>query len=76
MQVPELTDDAVVELAREGGVAYIPHLSGLRRIALSTLNSAQRQRVVNILEQAIPRERRPASGRHPAAATSAIFASR
>ncbi|EQA1606077.1 protealysin inhibitor emfourin, partial [Enterobacter hormaechei] len=26
MQVPELTDDAVVELAREGGVAFIPKL--------------------------------------------------
>lgn len=24
MQVPELTDDAVVELAREGGVAIFP----------------------------------------------------
>ena len=28
MQVPELTDDAVVELAREGGVAYIPISAG------------------------------------------------
>ncbi|MDU5500303.1 MAG: hypothetical protein E6099_04395 [Enterobacter sp.] len=46
MQVPELTDDAVVELAREGGVAYIPKLSGQRTIALSSLNEAQRQRLV------------------------------
>ena len=37
MQVPELTDDAVVELAREGGVAFIPKLSGQRTIALSSL---------------------------------------
>ena len=59
MQVPELTDDAVVELAREGGVAFIPKLSGQRTIALSTLNEAQRQRVVNILEQAIPRGQPP-----------------
>ncbi len=44
MQVPELTDDAVVELAREGGVAFIPKLSGQRTIALSSLNEAQRQR--------------------------------
>ena len=43
MQVPELTDDAVVELAREGGVAFIPKLSGQRTIALSSLNEAQRQ---------------------------------
>ena len=55
MQVPELTDDAVVELAREGGVAFIPVLSGQRTITLSSLNEAQRQRVVSILEQAIPR---------------------
>ena len=45
MQVPELTDDAVVELAREGGVAFIPKLSGQRTIALSSLNEAQRQRL-------------------------------
>ena len=60
MQVPELTDDAVVELAREGGVAFIPKLSGQRTIALSSLNEAQRQRLVSIL----------------AAVTSAISASR
>ena len=46
MQVPELTDDAVVELAREGGVAFIPKLSGQRTIALSSLNEAQRQRQI------------------------------
>ena len=62
MQVPELTDDAVVELAREGGVAYIPKLSGQRTIALSSLNEAQRQRLVSILEQAFPRGQAPGSG--------------
>ena len=40
MQVPDLTDDAVVELAREGGVAFIPTLRGQRPIALSSLNEA------------------------------------
>jgi hypothetical protein len=75
MQVPELTDDAVVELAREGGVAFIPKLSGQRTIALSSLNEAQRQRLVSILEQAFPRsaagaslftrQRRPALFPHP-----------
>ena len=59
MQVPELTDDAVVELAREGGVAFIPKLSGQRTIALSSLNEAQRQRLVSILEQAFPRGQPP-----------------
>lgn len=53
MQIPELTEDAVVELAREGGVAFIPKLSGLRRIALSSLNAQQRQKVVEILDQAL-----------------------
>jgi hypothetical protein len=43
----------VVELAREGGVAFIPQLSGLRRITLSTLTAQQRQRVVEILDQAL-----------------------
>ena len=77
MQVPELTDDAVVELAREGGVAFIPKLSGQRTIALSSLNEAQRQRLVSILEQAFPRGQPPGDRpRHPAAATSAISASR
>jgi hypothetical protein len=76
MQVPELTDDAVVELAREGGVAFIPKLSGQRTIALSSLNEAQRQRLVSILEQAFPRGQPPGKPRHPAAATSAISASR
>jgi hypothetical protein len=27
MKVPELADDAVIELAREGGFAFIPGLS-------------------------------------------------
>jgi hypothetical protein len=76
MQVPELTDDAVVELAREGGVAFIPKLSGQRTIALSSLNEAQRQRLVSILEQAFRAVSRPGKPLHPAAATSAISASR
>ena len=68
MQVPELTDDAVVELAREGGVAFIPKLSGQRTIALSSLNEAQRQ-----LSRAASRPGKPLP---PAAVTSAISASR
>ena len=75
MQVPELTDDAVVELAREGGVAFIPKLSGQRTIALSSLNEAQRQRLVSILEL-FHAASRPGKPLHPAAATSAISASR
>lgn len=59
MKLPELTDDAVIELAREGGVAFIPKLSGLRRITLSTLSPEQRQRVVEILRQAFPHGQQP-----------------
>ncbi|HDR2161146.1 TPA: hypothetical protein QCG56_003033 [Enterobacter cancerogenus] len=65
MQVPELTDDAVVELAREGGVAYIPQLAGLRRIALSSLNTTQRERVISILQQAFPRGQPPGQASSP-----------
>lgn len=55
MNIPELTEDAVIELAREGGVAFIPQLSGLRRIALSTLTPQQRERVIDVLQQALQR---------------------
>ncbi|KNC88923.1 protealysin inhibitor emfourin [Trabulsiella odontotermitis] len=55
MQIPDLTDDAVIELAREGGVAFIPKLSGQRTITLAALNPSQRQRVIDILRQSAPR---------------------
>ncbi|WP_368541635.1 protealysin inhibitor emfourin [Enterobacter soli] len=73
MQVPELTDDAVVELAREGGIAFIPKLSGLRRISLSSLDAAQRQRVVNILEQAFPRGMPPGQASSPGSGDQRYF---
>ena len=73
MQVPELTDDAVVELAREGGVAYIPKLSGQRTIALSSLNEAQRQRLVSILEQAFPRGQAPGQASSPGSGDQRYF---
>lgn len=73
MQVPELTDDAVVELAREGGVAFIPKLSGQRTIALSSLNEAQRQRLVSILEQAFPRGLPPGQASSPGSGDQRYF---
>ncbi|WBT60554.1 protealysin inhibitor emfourin [Kosakonia oryzendophytica] len=54
MNEPELTDDAVVELAREGGLAFMPKLSGKRRIVIAQLSNEQRQRLVEILHQALP----------------------
>ena len=53
MEIPELTDDAVVELAREGGVAFMPKLARQRKIALSGLSTVQRQRVADILRQSL-----------------------
>lgn len=53
MDIPEFTDDTVVEVAREGGVAFIPKLSKQRKIALATLSAAQRQRVADILRQSL-----------------------
>jgi len=50
----ELTDDAVVELAREGGFAFIPALRKARRFALAQLPEPQKQRVCQVVEQALP----------------------
>lgn len=54
MEEPELTDDAVIELAREGGVAFIPRLSAPRRIVVAQLSAAQRLRILDILQQTLP----------------------
>lgn len=73
MQVPELTDDAVVELAREGGVAFIPKLSGLRRIRLASLNTTQRQRLADILQQAFSRGQPPGLPSSPGSGDQRYF---
>ncbi len=51
---PELTDDAIVELAREGGFAWLPRLSGQRRIVLAALDEERRRQVCEILRQILP----------------------
>lgn len=53
IQLPELIDDAVIELTLDGGFAYIPHLTGQRRILLSRLNTSQRGHVCHILSKAL-----------------------
>ncbi|ARJ42772.1 hypothetical protein B1H58_12555 [Pantoea alhagi] len=53
-ELPELTDDAVIDLAREGGFAYIPKLAGQRRIALGQLANPQKERVCEILRHSLP----------------------
>lgn len=52
--LPELTDDAVIELEREGGLAFIPALRGARRFTLAQLPAPEKQRVCNVLERAFP----------------------
>lgn len=59
MNEPELTDDTVIELAREGGLAYIPKLSGTRRIVIAQLSDDQRQRLDDILRQTLPLSQPP-----------------
>ncbi|WP_130831019.1 protealysin inhibitor emfourin [[Erwinia] mediterraneensis] len=52
--LPELTDDAIVQLAREGGFAWIPKLNPERRFMLGQLPQPQKERVCHILRQALP----------------------
>ena len=52
--LPKLTDDAVIDLAREGGFAWIPKLAGQRRIALAQLPEPQKARVCEILRHSLP----------------------
>ncbi len=52
--LPELSNDAVIDVAREGGFAWIPKLSGPRRITLAQLSDPQRKHVCEVLRQAMP----------------------
>ncbi len=52
--LPELSDDAVIDVAREGGFAYIPKLAGARRIMLAKLNPPEREHVCSVLRDALP----------------------
>jgi hypothetical protein len=49
-----LRADAVLELAREGGVAYMPALNGPRRILLAHFDDARRQHICQLINQALP----------------------
>jgi len=52
--LPELTDDATIIVAREGGMAFIPGLRAERRFMLGELPAPEKQRVCHALEQAMP----------------------
>jgi hypothetical protein len=52
--LPELTDDATIIVAREGGMAFIPGLRAERRFMLGDLPPPERERVCHALQQAMP----------------------
>ena len=70
MNLADLSDDAVIELAREGGVAWIPALSGMRKIVVAKLNEQQKQRIATILQQSLPLGKPPGQPDSPGRATS------
>lgn len=51
--LPELNNDAIIDVVREGGFAYIPKLAGPRRFALAQLSIPQREHVCSVLRQAL-----------------------
>ncbi|WP_368073411.1 protealysin inhibitor emfourin [Lonsdalea iberica] len=51
---PHLTDDAIIELAREGGLAWIPKLSGPRWVVLAKLPAEERQKICAVLRSVLP----------------------
>ena len=65
--LPELTDDATIIVAREGGLAFMPGLRAERRFSLGELPPPEKQRVCRALEQAMPlgepEEKAPEVGR-------------
>ncbi|EHD20595.1 MULTISPECIES: protealysin inhibitor emfourin [Brenneria] len=63
--LPELNDDAVVELAREGGIAWIPKLAGPRRFALANLPESERERICAAIRNALPLARDPGKSDSP-----------
>lgn len=72
--LPSLNQDTVIELAREGGFAFIPKLAGQRRIALADITPEQRQRLSQLLNQTLPYAQEEGKPGSPAAATSATSA--
>ncbi|MFP1743473.1 protealysin inhibitor emfourin [Lonsdalea quercina] len=51
---PHLSDDAIIELAREGGLAWIPKLSGPRWVVLAKLPAEERKKICAILRSVLP----------------------
>lgn len=74
--LPSFSQITVIELAREGGFAFIPKLAGLRRIVVADISPDECQRLEQLLNQSLPYAREEGQPDSPAAATSVIFAYR
>lgn len=57
--LPELNEDAIIELAREGGFAFIPKLAGSRRFTLASVTPPEWERICNAIRNAFPQARDP-----------------
>ncbi|AJC67255.1 protealysin inhibitor emfourin [Dickeya zeae] len=57
--LPDLTDDVIIELAREGGFAWIPRLAGPRRFSLAEVPTTQKERIRAVLHDALPAAQEP-----------------
>jgi hypothetical protein len=55
-----LQADAILELAREGGVSFMPRLNGPRRIALDHFSDERRQQICQLINQTLPYAQPPA----------------
>ncbi|AVJ18842.1 protealysin inhibitor emfourin [Serratia rhizosphaerae] len=52
--LPSFSQITVIELAREGGFAFIPKLAGLRRIVVADISPDECQRLEQLLNQSLP----------------------
>lgn len=58
-KTPELTDDAIIELAREGGIAWIPKLAVTRRFVLASVPQILRQQLCTTILNVAPQAQAP-----------------
>ncbi len=63
-QCPELDEQTVIELSREGGFAYIPALLARRRFSLGQMPVGQRERLCALMRQLLLMQSSP-DGRCP-----------
>ncbi|NKI75845.1 hypothetical protein Dpoa2040_003170 [Dickeya sp. CFBP 2040] len=57
--LPELTDDVIIELAREGGFAWVPRLASSRRFVLAEVTAPQKEKIRTVLHKALPSAHEP-----------------